>query len=138
MNVVCITGRLVAKPELRTTQNGIIFATFSVAVNREREKDKADFFNCTAWRQSAEYVTQYGDKGTPIELHGQLQTNKYTNKEGKTFTNYDIAVDALKLRKVEQNAETHSNTAESEKTQQSANFALPEAYTDIGEGDLPF
>mgnify|MGYP002513259521 CR=1 FL=1 len=60
-NKVILGGRLTADPELKTTQSGIAVVSFSVAVNRRYTKNAAqqnetDFFNVTAWRQTAEFV----------------------------------------------------------------------------------
>ena len=71
MNKVILMGRLTADPELRQTQSGISSCRFTVAVNR-RIADKntgerqADFISCTAWRQTAEFVSRYFKKGSMI------------------------------------------------------------------------
>ena len=61
-NKVIIGGRLTADPELKTTPSGISVVSFTVAVNRRfgsktGEESTADFFNVTAWRQTAEFVS---------------------------------------------------------------------------------
>ena len=61
MNVVCLVGRLTADPELRQTPNGTNVCSFSVAVNRAfanaNGERQADFINCVAWRQTAEFIS---------------------------------------------------------------------------------
>lgn len=58
LNVVALMGRLVADPELRTTQSGNSVCTFRVAVDRsyapQGEERQADFITVTAWRKTAE------------------------------------------------------------------------------------
>lgn len=64
-NLVVLTGRLTADPELKTTPNGYSVTTFSIAVNRRYragEESQADFINIVAWRQTAEFVTRYFKK----------------------------------------------------------------------------
>lgn len=57
LNLVQICGRLTKKPEARTTQNGTVVATFSVATNRiyknrDGEKvEEVEFHNVTAWKK---------------------------------------------------------------------------------------
>ena len=63
-NKVILGGRLTADPELKTTPSGISVTSFTVAVNRRfggksGEEAQADFFNVTAWRQTAEFITRY-------------------------------------------------------------------------------
>jgi len=92
-NKVIMIGRLVADPELRTTPNGINVASFRVAVNRPRDKEKSDFFNVVAWRQNAEFITRYFSKGKLIGIEGSLQTRDYTDKEGNKRTAFEIQVE---------------------------------------------
>lgn len=89
-NKVIMIGRLVADPELRTTPNGVNVASFRVAVNRPRDKEKSDFFNVVAWRQNAEFITRYFSKGKLIGIEGSLQTRDYTDKEGNRRTAFEI------------------------------------------------
>ena len=66
-NLVVLTGRLTADPELRYTSNNIPVTSFSIAVNRRYkagEESQADFINIVAWRQTAEFVTKYFKKGS--------------------------------------------------------------------------
>lgn len=87
MNVVAIMGRLTYEPELKTTPNGIAVIRFQVAVDRGRTKDgerHADFVDCAAWRQTAEFVSKYFHKGSMIAVDGSIQTNTYTDKNGQS------------------------------------------------------
>lgn len=97
MNVVCLLGRLTADPELRHTQNQTPVTSFSVAVDRrfvqQGQERQADFINCVAWRQTAEFITRYFRKGQRIALQGQLQSRNYTDKEGNKRTAYEVVID---------------------------------------------
>ena len=67
MNVVILIGRLVAQPELKYTQANVAVCSFRLAVDR-RFKDQSgnkqtDFIDCVAWRQQAEFMTNYLEKG---------------------------------------------------------------------------
>ena len=92
-NRIIVIGRLVADPELRATPNGVNVASFRVAVNRPRDKEKSDFFNVVAWRQNAEFITRYFSKGKLIGIEGSLQTRDYTDKEGNKRTAFEIQVE---------------------------------------------
>lgn len=89
-NRIIVIGRLVADPELRATPNGVNVASFRVAVNRPRDKEKSDFFNVVAWRQNAEFISRYFSKGKLIGIEGSLQTRDYTDKEGNKRTAFEI------------------------------------------------
>lgn len=97
MNKHLSTGRLVADPELKTTQNGISVCTFRLAVSRPRVKDTTDFLNYVVWRQSAEYLCKYGKRGDLVEVTGTLTSRNYEDSNGNKRTIYETQVDELKL-----------------------------------------
>ena len=99
-NKVILGGRLTADPELKTTQSGIAVVSFSIAVNRRYTKSSAqqsetDFFNVTAWRQTAEFVSRYFKKGSSICVVGTIQNNKWTDQQGATRYRTDIVADEV-------------------------------------------
>lgn len=83
-NRVILMGRLTKDPELKTTQSGISMCRFSIAVDRysKGEDKKCDFIDCTAWRQTAEFVCKYFSKGRMIHVEGDIQNNNYTDSNG--------------------------------------------------------
>lgn len=85
-NKVILGGRIAIDPELKTTQSGLSVTQFSIAVNRKSTKDQqtpqADFFNVTAWRNTAEFITKFFRKGSSICITGSLQTRSFTDKNG--------------------------------------------------------
>lgn len=86
LNRVILMGRLVADPELKTTNTGISVTSFRIAVDRSYVKNgeerKADFFDIVCWRSSAEFVCRYFGKGSMIAIDGQLQSRTYQAKDG--------------------------------------------------------
>ncbi len=92
MNNISITGNITHDLELKTTPDGILVCTFTVAVKRPGAKDKTDFLNCVAWRQKAEFITRYFAKGQKIEIIGILTTRKWEDKNGNKRTAYEIMV----------------------------------------------
>jgi single-strand DNA-binding protein len=104
MNKVILVGRLTADPELRQTQSGISSCRFTVAVDR-RVADKntgerqADFISCTAWRQTAEFVSRYFNKGKLIAVEGSLRTGSYQDRNHSDVTHYttDVQVDNVEF-----------------------------------------
>ena len=85
MNKVILVGRLVREPELRTTQSGVNVCSFTVACDRRYQKEgerQADFINCIAWRNTADFISNYFTKGTRIALDGSIQTRSWDAEDG--------------------------------------------------------
>lgn len=97
LNNVIIMGRLVKDPELKTTSSGTSVTQFTIACDREYaskgEERQADFFDCTAWRGTAEFISKYFSKGRLIAITGRLQTRSYETKEGAARKVTEIVVD---------------------------------------------
>lgn len=101
-NVVILTGRLTADPELKYTNTGNIPVTsFSIAVSRRYrsgEETQADFINIVAWRQTAEFVSKYFKKGSMIGVEGSIQTRKYADREtGKNRTAFEVVANNVQF-----------------------------------------
>lgn len=86
LNHITIMGRLVRDPELRRTGSGKAVTSFTVAVDRDfggnGQDKKADFIDCVAWQQTAEFAAKYFRKGKMIVVSGSLQIRDWTDKEG--------------------------------------------------------
>ena len=87
LNKVILMGRLTRDPELRTTNNGTSVASFSLAVerdfkNRETGERETDFIDIVAWRQTADFVSQYFSKGQLATVEGRLQIRDWTDTDG--------------------------------------------------------
>lgn len=98
MNKVILMGRLTRDPELSQTPTGTEMARFSIAVNRRFAKEgqqQADFINCTAWRQQAEFICKYFKQGSMIAVTGSIQTRSWDGQDGKKCYATDIVVDEV-------------------------------------------
>ena len=91
-------GRLTHDPELKTTQAGTQFCRFSIACDRDFKntsgEKETDFFDCVAWRKTAEFVSRYFAKGRMIIVEGRMQNRSWTDKEGNKRRSTEIIVDA--------------------------------------------
>lgn len=93
MNFIAIHGRIVRDPEIRRTQSGVAVTNITVAVDRAYSADdekQTDFFDCVFWRQGAEFVSKYFTKGKEIIVTGEMQSRKWTDKDGNTRTSWEI------------------------------------------------
>ena len=144
MNKVELVGRLTKDPEVKLTSNQTQFCNFTIAVDR-RFKDQngqrqADFINCVAWRNSAEFIARYFQKGSMIAVTGSIQTRNYEDKNGNKRTATEVVVDQ---------ASFCGSKSETGTSGYSAPSAMPEApsfstgsdgdFEEIsGDDDLPF
>jgi len=103
MNGASVTfiGNVTQTPELRYSQAGKAWATFSVAVN-EYGKDKSgektehtSFFNCKLFGDAAENFAASVDKGNRVMVTGTLKMEKWTNKDGEEKTSPTVYVDEV-------------------------------------------
>ena len=94
LNVVVLTGRLTADPELRHTPNDVAVTSFTVAVNRRfsrpGEEKQTDFIDVVAWRSTAEFVCKYFSKGQLIAVEGSIQTRTYQDKDGNKRKAFEV------------------------------------------------
>lgn len=97
MNSVALTGRMARDPEIRYTDGGVSIARFTVAVNRRKKDDPADFIGCIAFGKTAELLEKFFHKGMRIGLNGRIQTGSYTNKEGKKVYTTDVIAEQVEF-----------------------------------------
>lgn len=98
MNKAILIGRLTKDPELKTTPSGVSVCTFTLAVNRRFKNSEggydADFINCVAWRQTAEFISKYFSKGNMLGICGSIQTRTYEKDNRKIYITEVIADEA--------------------------------------------
>ena len=145
-NKVILGGRLTADPELKQTQSGIAVVSFSIAVNRRfQSKDapqQTDFFNVTAWRNTAEFVSKYFRKGSSICVVGTIQNRTWTDQQGTKRYATDIVADEVMFvdSRQDSNAASGGYTPDAYST---PSFSTPAAsapkFEEIKtDDDLPF
>ena len=131
MNKVILKGRLTATPELKTTTTDIYVTDFSVAVNRRFNKEQTDFINCQAWRQTAEFISKYFEKGQEILIVGELHIDKW-DKDGETRYSTRVSVDEVEFC----GSKAENKTQPEDNKDASIDDFMP--VTDEDVDDLPF
>ena len=102
INRVVLVGRLTKDPEVRKTQNGKSVCQITVACDRNRKKDEnnqeptADFISCVIWNQPADFLGQYGRKGSLVGVDGRLQSRSY-DKDGQRIYVTEVVAENLRL-----------------------------------------
>jgi len=107
MNKVNMIGRTAAEPEIRYTTNQDAVANFRVAVDRRYKKEgqpTADFFQCTAFGKTAEFIEKYVRKGQKVGFTGRLQNDEYTNRDGVKVQKAVIIVEEIEFCEKKQEA----------------------------------
>lgn len=134
-----IGGRLTQDPELKTTSSGVSVCSFTVAVNRKPGKDgesKADFINCTAWRQTAEFISRYFHKSSSIFVQGTLQQRSWETQDGQKRTVLEVQVDDARF--VDSKSEMEERTGFSPAAQNGGTAYVPDAYKATAENAPKF
>lgn len=141
-NLVILSGRLTADPELKTTQSGLSVTSFNIAVDRRvksGEEKKADFITIVAWRNTAELITKHFRKGNLIGIEGSIQTRKYTDKDGNNRTAFEVVANNIQFLESKKNNGSTSNEPDPLQTvaDNLSNFSADD-FTDFDQQDLPF
>lgn len=89
MNVCTFSGRLTRDCEVRITKSGTTISSFSIAVDGGfGEHKRTDFINCKFFKR--EGLCPHLTKGKPVIVSGELQTEKWTGKDGVDRTGFSI------------------------------------------------
>ena len=136
MNNVILSGRLTKDPEFSTTNNGINFCRFSIAVERKFANDdgekEADFINIVTWRGLADNCNKFLRKGNKINVVGSLQTRTYDGQDGsKRYVTEVVANEVEFLSPKSENE--NKPKSESQKKQE-----IIQKFEPISESNLPF
>ncbi len=136
MNSVVLIGRLTKDPEIKYTRDQTAVATFTVAINRGKDKNGedrgADFPRVVAYGRTAENCERYLAKGRLVGIQGRIQTGSYTNKDGITV--YTTGVVADRVEFLEYGDRKQSGGAEAPPP----DMEPPEGFQQMTDDDIPF
>ncbi len=141
MNKVFLIGNLTRDPELTETPSGVAVCHFSIAVNRNYSSQDAerqtDFFNCTAWRATAETIARYTKKGNKVAVSGSIQLRNYEDNQGVKRTAVDIIVQDIEfLTPRSANGDSFDDIADTPRA--SAPKKKPTLQAMDDDSDIPF
>ena len=87
LNKVVLMGRLTRDPEQRMSQSGVSVVSFSLAVDRDYQRQgeerQTDFINCVSFRNTADFIKRYFIKGQLVCVSGSIQTRTWEGQDGK-------------------------------------------------------
>lgn len=154
INHVVLVGRLTRDVELRKTNSNVSVCSFTVACDRRFQSQQsgsqsADFISCIAWRQSADFLSQYAKKGTIVSVEGRIQTRNYDGANGKVYVT-EVVADNVQIISGNRNNEQVNDNSYTKQTftpnvdpgfsnnDMDDNFDSTPSLVDISSDDLPF
>lgn len=148
INNVVLVGRITKDPEVKYVGNNLANVAFTIAVDRQYQSSngerQADFINCVAWRQQAEFLGKYVKKGYMLGVCGSIQTRSYQAQDGTTRYVTEVicgSVQNLQGRSDSQSADNQGYTAQTQpKVRERQQESQPNAFdvSEVAEEDLPF
>lgn len=140
INNVVLVGRLTKDAELRYTPSNVAVATFTLAVNRNFKNQngdrEADFINCVMWRQQAENIANWTQKGMLIGITGRIQTRNYENQQGQRVYVTEVVAETFQVMESRKDQQGGQSQGGYQNDGQSA-FGNNKTM-DISDDDLPF
>lgn len=114
LNKAILTGRLTKAPELKQTQNGKSVCSFTIAVDRSRDRKKTDFIPIVAWGKTAEFISQWFGKGDLITIAGRIEVRNYEDKNGNKRTATEVIAEEALFGGSKSTGKAEGKPAESE------------------------
>lgn len=128
MNKITLIGRLTKDISIDTVgENNTSRGRFTLAVNRRKKDDGADFIPCTLMGKSVDNIGKYLVKGTQIAVNGNLRTWTSEKNGQKTF-GMGVNVESIEF--------LGGNKSNSTGTTQSNN--VDDDFTPVDDSDMPF
>lgn len=137
VNKVILVGNLGKDPELRYTQSGVAYCTFSIATTENwndaqgNRQEKTEWHRITTWKKQAENCAKYLKKGSSAYVEGRLQTRSWDDQNGQKRYSTDIVADNVKF--LGGGASRDSSAASP-----SASPSIPDYDSPIPPDDIPF
>lgn len=145
INNVVLVGRLTKDIDLRKTPQNTSVTGFTLAVDKGFKvpdgQPTADFIQCIAWRQGADFLANYAVKGDIVGVIGRIATRNYDDKDGKKVYVTEVQCERVNLlsnkkKELEQQYEQNVPTYDSQIDIPSNNVGG--GSLDISSDDLPF
>ena len=139
-NLVILTGRLTKEPELKFGASGTAYCKFTLAVNRMKKDDPADFIFCSAFGKTAELIAEYVKKGHQLGVQGRLQQDTY-EKDGEKISKTGVTVDKIEFLESNKTESTTSEPKKSNKVNPKPDLNLGEPKVEIefeNDEEFPF
>lgn len=142
-------GRLGRDPEVKYLANGDAVCNISIAVGKSwTDKNTREKKESTVWvpisffGKTAEIVGEYCRKGSQVQVSGEFNVRKYTDKDGNEKYQTDIRGDRIQLLGGKpdgaQGGGAPAQQRQAAPAQRSAPAARPASGFDDASDDIPF
>lgn len=123
-------GNLTKDVEERVTSEGLVIASFTIAINDGYgEKKTTDYIPVKAFGKTAENCIRYLSKGKKCAVQGKVKTGSYTNKDGQKVYTTDVVSNRVEFLEWGDKAETKSTEPQE---------GIPAGFQVIDDDDIPF
>ena len=137
-NKVQLVGHVGQTPEIKTFGDSGKLARFSIATN-ENYKDQngqwqtnTTWHNLIAWRNVAERIEQFVQKGSHLMIEGKIVNRDYTDKDN--VKRYVTEIDVRNFLILDKKNDQAPNTNAQQKQSNTADFYK----ASVEDDDLPF
>jgi single-strand DNA-binding protein len=101
---ITFTGNIGRDAELKYTQSGSPYMSFSVADSKSRKTQNGDWetlaeqwLECTIWGSLAEHYDGKLTRGSRVTIYGDFMSRKYEAKDGSKGTSLDVNVKGVDI-----------------------------------------
>ena len=115
MNICTLVGRIGTEPDMRYTPQGTPVVNFRLGVKRRVKSggsggsgDQAqdtDWITVVAFGKTAEFVSQYLDKGAQIGVVGSIRARTWETKDGQRRESVEVVADRIEFMETRAEAE---------------------------------
>ena len=102
-NRVILMGNLTRDVELRYIQSGTAVADIGLAISEKRKNANGEwieevvFVDVTAWGRTAEVMSEYLSKGSPVFIEGRLKFDTWEGQDGQKRSKLKVTCDRMQL-----------------------------------------
>lgn len=134
MNKITVIGRITKKPTMSLLPSNIPYVRFNVACKSKMKNENGEyltnFFPCVAWREKAENIVKYCDKGDLVFIGGSMNNRPY-EKNGQEQSIWELNVEDIEF--------LTSKEEKAQNGQKNGKNDVPNELTEIEDDDnLPF
>jgi single-strand DNA-binding protein len=102
-NRVILLGNLTRDPELRYIPSGMAVTDVGLAVNDRRKNangewiEETTFVDVTVWGRTAEVMSEYLSKGSPVFIEGRLKLDAWEDKDGQKRSKLKVICERMQM-----------------------------------------
>jgi single-strand DNA-binding protein len=102
-NRVILLGNLTRDPEIRYLPSGMAVCDAGVAVNDKRKNangewvEEVTFVDVTVWGRTAEVMSEYLSKGSPVFIEGRLKLDSWEGQDGQKRSKLKVVCEKMQM-----------------------------------------